>query len=228
MFVCYLDDSGKDPQNPITTLAGYVASEASWSHFESNVEAVFEEFSVDILHARDLHNTDGNFKNWSRSKKQEFVSRVCETMAPHVPLGLSFSVEKRAYESRRNEDRARGREMRTPYAYCFRIIIDWLLKQAEIRAAGVSFVLECGHQNNAEARLVLQEVRQRHGLEAVLGTISFHTKDDSRAIQLADLFAYYSRRRIKRIEAHEDPEPESILAILPGGVYHVVKDVFHA
>ena len=27
MFVCYLDDSGSDLQNPITTLAGYVARE---------------------------------------------------------------------------------------------------------------------------------------------------------------------------------------------------------
>ena len=63
------------------------------------------------------------------------------------------------------------------------------------------------------------------GLEGVLGTISFHAKQDSRAIQLADLFAYYSRRRVKRIEEHQTPELEPILAILPGGVYRVVKDV---
>ena len=91
---------------------------------------------------------------------------------------------------------------------------------------GVSFVLECGHENNTEARLLFQEVRRRHGLEGVLGTISFHAKQDSRAIQLADLFAYYSRRRVKRIEEHQTPELEPILAILPGGVYRVVKDVF--
>ena len=30
MFVCYLDDSGKDRENPITTLAGYVAMEEAW------------------------------------------------------------------------------------------------------------------------------------------------------------------------------------------------------
>ena len=116
-------------------------------------------------------------------------------------------------------------DKRTPYTYCLRVIIDWLLEQAEIRAVGVSFVLECGHENNTEARLLFQEVRRRHGLEGVLGTISFHAKQDSRAIQLADLFAYYSRRRVKRIEEHQTPELEPILAILPGGVYRVVKDV---
>src|ERR1700721_418925 len=30
MLVCYLDDSGKDPQNPITTVAGYIARETAW------------------------------------------------------------------------------------------------------------------------------------------------------------------------------------------------------
>ena len=99
MFVCYLDDSGKDPKNPITTLAGYVARDAAWSLFERNVEPVFKEFGVEVLHARDLHNTDRDFKGWSRDKKEKFVSRVCEAMAPQVPLGLSFSVDKEIYEA---------------------------------------------------------------------------------------------------------------------------------
>ena len=141
MFVCYLDDSGKDPKNPITTLAGYVARDAAWSLFERNVEPVFKEFVVEVLHARDLHNTDRDFKGWSRGKKEKFVSRVCEAMAPQVPLGLAFSVDKEIYEARRKESRAQGVDKRTPYTYCLRAIIDWLLEQAEIRAVGVSFVL---------------------------------------------------------------------------------------
>ena len=226
VFVCYLDDSGKDPKNPITTLAGYVARDAAWSLFERNVEPVFKEFGVEVLHARDLHNTDRDFKGWRRVEKEKFVSRVCEAMAPQVPFGISFSVDKKIYEARRKESRAQGVPKCTPYTYCLRVIIDWLLEQAEIRAVGVSFVLECGHQNNTEARLLFEEVRRRHGLEGVLGTISFHAKQDSYAIQLADLFAYYSRRRVKRIEEHQTPEPEPILAILPRGVCIVVKDVF--
>jgi hypothetical protein len=38
MLVCYLDDSGKDSQNPITTIAGYVPSEDAWAAFEKEVE----------------------------------------------------------------------------------------------------------------------------------------------------------------------------------------------
>ena len=152
---------------------------------------------------------------------------MCARPWPHrFRLAYPYSVDKEIYEARRKESCAQGVHKCTPYTYCLRVIIDWLLKQAEIRAVGVSFVLECGHQNNTEARLLFEEVKHRHGLEGVLGTISFHAKQDSYAIQLADLFAYYSRRRVKRIEEHQNQEPESILAILPGGVCIVVKDVF--
>ena len=34
-LVCYLDDSGKDPQNVATTLAGYVAEKGSWAELQA-------------------------------------------------------------------------------------------------------------------------------------------------------------------------------------------------
>jgi hypothetical protein len=46
-----LDDSGKDPQNPITTVAGYIAKDTAWQAFEVEVEKWFTEFKVKVLHA---------------------------------------------------------------------------------------------------------------------------------------------------------------------------------
>ena len=123
MFICYLDDSGKDPQNPSTTLAGYVARDTEWRLFEENVWLVFKEFSVEVLHAIDLHQTKGDFKGWDWAKKQEFISRVCETMIiSHVSLGLSVSVVKTNYQARWEESRAKGMAMKSPYYYCFRVM----------------------------------------------------------------------------------------------------------
>ena len=228
MFVCYLDDSGKDRENPITTLAGYVAMEEAWTLFERNVEPVFKEFGVEILHTKDLHQTKGEFELWTRDMKEKFVSRVCEAMAPNVLLGISVSVDKENYQARREESKAKGTEMSSPYDYCFIALSDWLMEQAEIRAVGVSFILEHGHGNNAEVEKSFQDLRQQHKQGGVLRSLSFHTKQDSRAIQLADLYAYYSRRQVKWIEEHphQTPERDPILAILPKAVLRVVKDVF--
>ena len=156
VFVCYLDDSGKDPHSPNLTLAGYMAREAAWSLLEVNVEPVIKEFGVAVLHARDLHCTDGNFADWRQIKKQEFVSRLCTAMTPHLSCGLSMSVLKEPFKARRAESRARGVEKYTPYNFCFHAILDWLTRQAEIQAEGVSLILERGHENNPEVRNFFQ------------------------------------------------------------------------
>jgi hypothetical protein len=64
LLVCYLDDSGKDPQNLATTLAGYVADESSWAEFEAEVEPLFTKYGVATLHAMDLHGTRGDFRDF--------------------------------------------------------------------------------------------------------------------------------------------------------------------
>ena len=237
MYVCYLDDSGTDRQNTILTLAGYIAKGTAWPCFEKGVEPVFKYFGVEILHARDLENTKGNFSNWSRDKKQRFVSRVCMEMVPRELLGLSFSVVKRTFEARRAESRAQRKEKYTPYTFCFHAIFDWLLKQPEICAEGVSFILEDEQQHNREAKdLFYRAKRQpKHKQREHLRTISFHAKQDSRAIQVADLFAYYSHRNVIRSEASQGKgkspvELEPMLAIikhyLPTDYCPVITEVY--
>src|SRR5215831_18984922 len=100
VLVCYLDDSGKDPQNPATTLAGYAASDAQWTAFEEAVEPVFTKHRLGTLHTKDLHHTDGEFAGWSGAQKHQFVRDVCAVMADHIPFGMSVSVVKQQYAAR--------------------------------------------------------------------------------------------------------------------------------
>jgi hypothetical protein len=70
-----LDDSDQDPQNPITTLAGYIARDTAWENFEREVEPIFTAHGVSVLHARHLENIDGEFQSWRRLKKHAFALR---------------------------------------------------------------------------------------------------------------------------------------------------------
>jgi hypothetical protein len=99
MLVCYLDDSGKDAQNPITTIAGYVASEEAWAAFENEVEPYFAERNVSLLHALDLHGTRGEFREWSILSKQAFVARIAQAASKHVSFGVSMPVSQRRKNS---------------------------------------------------------------------------------------------------------------------------------
>jgi hypothetical protein len=196
VLTCYLDDSGKDPENIVETVAGYIARDSDWRLFEKDVEQWFDEYGVEVLHAKDLHGTKGEFENWSVLKKQAFVSRICQSRQSYLMMGMSASIQKEPY--RQMIEQRGNRKTRTPYSFCFNTIIDWVLRDIRIGAAanseGVAFVLEAGHENNAEAERLFYEIKENHGLENILKSISFVSKETCRAIQLADFIAFYVRR----------------------------------
>jgi hypothetical protein len=200
VLVCYLDDSGKDPQNPLTTVGGYIAREDAWKTFESEVEPIFLEKKIPILHAKELRDTDGPFCGWTRLQKQAFIARIGQVSSRHLMLGYSMSAVKGVYVDHAVE-RAAGTPSRrtvTPYVFRFQVIVDWILRGVATgrwaHSEGVSLVLECGHENNAQAEQEFNWVRKNYNLENVLQSISFVPKDHCRAIQLADLVAFYTRR----------------------------------
>ena len=76
--------------------------------------------------------------------------------------------------------------MKSPYYYCFNVLwigfsvtaIAGLVTRSagsamRSAAEGMSFILERGHENNAEVKQGFQKARQRHKLEGVLGVVSF-------------------------------------------------------
>ena len=196
MLACYLDDSGSDDQNPIVTVAGYIARDTEWKVFETEVEQWFSEYRIGILHSMKLHNTDGDFKGWTVLRKQTFVARLCRTLSRRAIMGLTASAHKSNYQ--RDADNSGRKRTITPYSFCFNLVVDWILTGVLTGRAshdeGVALILECGHPNNAEAEQLFYEIRERHGLSQVLRSISFVPKDICRAIQMADLLAFYSRR----------------------------------
>lgn len=223
VLVCYLDDSGKDPQNRVTTVAGYVANAASWKAFEAQVEPIFQKSKVNVLHAKEMEATDGEFKGWRVLQKQAFVANVCRTLSDHSLLGVSLSVVKDTYKQRAKES-VRKRTV-TPYSFAFNVILDWLLRDIRTGRAvwsdGLALILECGHENNAELEGQFYKIRKKHKLEGVLRSIGFVSKDDCRAIQMADLLAFYTRRDSvameKAFRLTGNPrgyEPETMLKII--------------
>jgi len=177
VLVCYLDDSGKDPQNEITTVAGYIAREEAWEAFETEVEPIFAEKKISILHAKEMHDTDGEFKGWTVLQKQAFVARIGQVSSHHLMMGMSMSALKGTYKAhalaRANDDKRTV----APYTFCFQVIVDWVLRDIKLgRAAnteGVAFILECGHENNPQSQLEFYNVREMYKLKKVLRSISF-------------------------------------------------------
>jgi hypothetical protein len=226
VLICYLDDSGKDPQNALTTVAGYIAPEAAWRAFENEVEPIFKDKNVRILHAKDLHDTDGEFHGWTVLQKQAFIARICQVMSRHITLGMTMSAVKATYKDQ--VGKTNQKRSLSPYTFCFNVIIDWIMTDIRLgRAAhadGVALFLEAGHENNSEAEKEFYIIRTQHKIEHALRSISFVTKGDCRAIQIADLLAFYSRRDSAAMEKAEregkEHKPETMIKLITEIVPH--------
>lgn len=231
VLVCYLDDSGKDRENPITTIAGYVAREDAWQAFEAEVNPICDSKGVQVLHAMELHRTESYFEGWTILQKQAFIARLGQVASRHLMMGLSMSALKGSYQdhARHRASGEKPRQTVTPYAFCFEAIIDWLLTDIRIGRAvnteGVAVILECGHENNGQAEKEFYWIQEKHKLHNVLRSISFVPKTACRAIQYADLLAYYSRRDgVKILNAqksgNESYERDMMLKIISENVPH--------
>lgn len=229
MLFCYLDDSGKDPQCRITNLGGYVAREHKWLAFETAVEPWFSEFGVDILHAKEMHDTDGIFSGWSKLRKHAFVSRVYQEMRGRISLGIASGVAKGPYEAGVAGRTAHGLRTVRPYTFCFNVLIDMLLTDIKIgklaHDEGIAIFIEAGHENNPEAEAQFHDIRERHALQNVLRSISFIEKNNCRAIQVADLLSFYSRRHGEVLESlppneRDSVELDTVIKIMIENLYH--------
>ena len=130
------------------------------------------------------------------------MAEVCQVLSRHSMLGVTMSCVKTTYDERAKQ--SNRKKTNCPYTFCFNVILDWLLRDIRTGRAvsdeGLAFILEAGHENNPEAEQNFHAVRNLHKLEETLRSISFVSKDNCRAIQMADLFAFYSRRDGVRYE----------------------------
>jgi hypothetical protein len=224
-LVCYLDDSGKDPQNVATTLAGYVAEKGSWAEFEAEVEPLFTKYGVDILHTMDLHGTRGDFKGWTVLKKQSFVAQFCSTLSRHALLGVTMSAAKGEYKAAAN--RSARKKTNSPYTFCSNVILDWLLTDIRVgkkaNEEGVAFILEDGHENNPEAEWNIGVVTKMFDLAEKIKSVSFVAKTSCRGIQAADLLAFYSRRHANEL-LKASPQERVRLTFDPGVMLKIIAE----
>jgi hypothetical protein len=160
------------------------------------------------------------------------LARIGQVAQRYVMMGLSMSAQKKSYQEHALQRDAGTPSRRTvrPYTFCFQVIVDWILRDIRIgRAAnteGVVLVLEAGHENNPQAEKEFHWVRKHYGLENVLHSIRFEPKQSCRAIQYADLLAFYSRRDgVAFLKAEKDRseayEIDIMLKIIvDGGIPH--------
>lgn len=210
VFVCYLDDSDAE-QSSVITLAGYIQSLVDWEKFESHAEAVCREYGVDVLHAKEFHGTKGCFEGWTYKKKSRFIEDLYST-SPDM-LGISVSVGKANFRKRQKE--LGFAPSLSAYGYAFHQVATGFIhskfSKKQIDEQGLSLVVETGHKNNGDLERTFHQIKKDPMHRGCLKSLSFSGKHESRAIQLADLYAFYSRRQSAKVDALPRDASEAVI-----------------
>jgi hypothetical protein len=199
MMVCYLDDSGTDAASPILTMAGYVGLRPMWAAFEQSASKIFAEFGITTLHGKEFNDTKGQFKGWSRKKKEAFIARLIVELKKAALFGVMASISKTAFAKAKDLGE---HEQQSPYGFCFGEILDQIMFSAVMKAAAsngatLSFVVEAGNKNDADVVRVFNKAKadpRNAGAELVLRSVEFANKTSTIALQMADFLAFTGRR----------------------------------
>lgn len=194
MYVGYFDDSYAS-DGAVITLAGYVATEQQWQFTERELASLFAAFGVDTLHTMEFHRRRGCFEGWKKDKRKAFVHGL-GIATRNLTMALSVSVNRQNYKARQSELNINAGM--SAYCVAFAAIVHKAARGnslwKDIDKQGLVFVVEHGNQNNAEIGIHFDLMRNHEVYGDCLKALEFSAKDGSRAIQLADFFAFYSRR----------------------------------
>jgi hypothetical protein len=214
VFQCYLDDSGTSAL-PVLTMAGFVANLSTWEEVEPATEEIMTRYGVPVFHAKEFHATVECFTNWSRIKKKSFAQEVFLPNKMKLQA-VSLSVRKAAFiEKQKTSEHLTNM---SPYGFCFAAIMGNLLTNPivgpQIQKQGISFLIETGNKNNPGIEKHFHATSKAPMFEGCLRALTFVKKGSCRAIQLADYWAFYSRRLSR------DSDRFSGKFALPANFYH--------
>ena len=193
MLSCYLDDSDND-QGPVLVLAGYLGSPDDFRQFEIEASELFQEFDIETLHAMKFHHKRGQFKNWDKAKRDQFVLKLYRIVYSCNLLGVCSSVNKSMFFKKKKE--IAGLSNLSPLGFVFAKLVWGVTHKLNIaHKLPLSFIVESGNNNNGNlVKYFNWMVKEYPDTPTQLGAISFVSKESCKSIQLADFLAFYGRK----------------------------------
>jgi Protein of unknown function (DUF3800) len=197
ILTAYYDESGTHGGSPVTVLAGFVGSSDEWVHFEREWSKVLRKHKITHVRAKHLFHRQKQHKGWRDDRVNELWADCLYVLQENKQIFASKTILKE--EDYRlfyvSDGPAKRERLDTQYALCFRSFMHFLpsAHYSAYATGAINFVLEAGHRNAGDAVRVFNEIKEDKkfpGRDAI-GFLTFGKKQDSCALQAADMLAYW-------------------------------------
>lgn len=198
VYEFFLDDSGTTDAEPVVTLAGFYGPRAIWTKLETEWDELFKIYDIDIFHSKDFHSRKGIFNDWNEERKLEIIEKIF-VLAKDQIFGLcsgfhksTFGFSKSFFKEEMNHTSPLSLALSENLLNCF----------GEIeRYPDFEFFqiyIEAGNKNSGGMRNFVEGLRRHIVFKNKLLPVIFISKSDRRAIQIADIIAFFVRRKFTR------------------------------
>ena len=204
MLQAYFDESGTHSGSPVLSVAGYIASDEQWRHFErewANVLKRSGHSQGKPFHMTDFECRHRLYREWSDEKRQWTIRRLIGIIKRRVRYGFSSSIEMAAYEELIGAPlRMQGKTSLDGAHSAYSLCLADCLKQFEFWANKqsvsdrVAYFFEAGAGFGNDVTRMMSEISSspRESARFRFGSWSFAEKSKVLPLQAADINAYES------------------------------------
>jgi hypothetical protein len=222
-LVAHLDESGTHGGTRLTVMAGWIARAGRWAEFDGKWKNLLIRQRLPYIHAKDLTQGTGHFKDkirWPMPKRVALASEASSLAHEHAVFGLVTLLNTTDYDVHYIGNDRKLRKHRGPldskYGVCSRICISLLARLTQQYFADdaiLTLVLEAGAKNQGAAQTILSDMyRIAPDIAKFINpVIGYALKEKSPGVQAADLLAYPAYG----LERDGLAETESFVAGLP-------------
>jgi hypothetical protein len=191
-----MDESGTHGSKTML-MAGFAGDVQQWRKFEKKAVRLFAKYGIEVFHAKEWRDGDGDFKGWTVDRKISFLDRFGEIANGTLMVGCHAVLKMADYHEFYVKNLDKPREpINTAYGVCFRAVLAFLSQVAakantDKEPARLDVVLERGHKNAGDALRIFELFKAsllpewRH----LLGTMTLATKNDCLPLAAPDAIA---------------------------------------
>ncbi len=199
-FALYFDDSGTHTESKVAVAAAYIAAESQWGNFKVDWERARREESFEAFHRADFESGQGEFENWSSSKKERVIGRLVRIIETHTLAGRATALIKSDYDETIS---GRLREKLGGYHYTFAVKDCFSFIQKWRRDCGITEPMQMIFDRTGKGRGEIErffdeaiEWGENETFGIVKDGYSFRDKKESTPIQAADILAWEAYKTI--------------------------------
>ena len=230
----YCDESGINPESPVCVIAGYFGGNNQWREFDRAWKHILDREGVEEFHAKQFWARGkkvGPYKEWSDDRAKRFLDdlvavAISVRIHPVAPTVVKRDWEKLPEHQKRWFTRAKFHRIThkpastgapsQPYFLCFQHCVDAAAQQLNSKRLKLHCVFDLNETLAGYAQHVWASLKEDKRAPYVdqLGDLVLSDSKDAPGLQLADLFAFRTRRYAEKKLADPNTPPGELLGKL--------------